>query len=1216
MPLTAEDFKGFDAPSGARFLRLFDAPTRQRGEQYFKSGAVKSVACMEPGSDYTAEVMGGELYEVHLTYGDGWDSECTCPMALECKHVYAALKQLLADFSSASVASLSATAGNIFNIAKPNQPPATFAELVREKIGRRLTPDEAHYLKSVNRLYQQGRQSGSFYASELSLLGPPAPGGWYDRIELYSSPPKTEREFWNYLALHLTDKLKQTVPEFLRPVTDLTEVRGLMRRRQRAREIETWKATLSRLGNGMSGDNAASEPAEPVELRLRFTSTHALFEWRGAATADWKELKTSKHRDFDTRYAARLSPEAALLWMPFLQRVQVYYSASLAYADAWAVEQIGRWLRQPHLHPLLVGADGEPLMVHDEPLRWQVTQPESADGDYALSLQQAGGAALPDVWLFAPARPVLYLTPLGVFKGPPFEPHLMHLHEPTLIPAKAFESVGGLRLLDRLQVEPPPRLAGRVRTVTLQPCIVAEVKAPWAGNTSEYCYVDVLGASEDTKVVEKWNGQSWASTEESPKIKNRANDLVRLDRSALGALLPPLELSGFKWDYQAQRWSLRLTKKFPELFVPFLKSLPAGTRIELRGELASFQNAEVAGKIRLEASEDGMDWFNLEVIVDVNDVTLTKVEIKLLLDAKGKWVRLGKKGWRKLEFSLSKEEDEELARLGLTPHELTSEPQRLHALQLADKAARKFLPAETCDRIERRATELQTRVTPEVPAVIQAEMRPYQREGFHFLCYLSTNSFGGILADDMGLGKTLQTLAWLAWLRNGSGTGVPPVQLDKPSSTNFQKTFDAPLDRRDACSSAQTPDAKPHLPSLVVCPKSVADNWRAEAEKFFPPLKVRAWSASELKSFAGMLASADLHVLNYSQLRLVGEDLIREKFHAVILDEGQYIKNPSSQTALVAKSLRAEHRLILSGTPIENRLLDLWSLMSFAMPGALGSRAEFGRLYDAKGDPFARQRLSARVRPFLIRRTKAQVARDLPDRVEEDLFCELEGEQKTLYRADLKRAQAMLLGVKTVEALNKQRFNFLTSLLRLRQICCHPRLVKPDSKAASAKVEALIETLEPLLEEGQKVLVFSQFVGLLEILREEIKERGWQHWYLAGETENRGDLVREFQGAEGAGVFLISLKAGGFGLNLTAASYVVLFDPWWNPAVENQAIDRTHRIGQARKVIAYRLLIKDSIEEKIRALQKQKKSLADDVLGEEKFSQGLSLDDLRYLLAG
>src|SRR5262249_48932177 len=209
----------------------------------------------------------------------------------------------------------------------------------------------------------------------------------------------------------------------------------------------------------------------------------------------------------------------------------------------------------------------------------------------------------------------------------------------------------------------------------------------------------------------------------------------------------------------------------------------------------------------------------------------------------------------------------------------------------------------------------------------------------------------------------------------------------------------------------------------------------------------------------------------------------------------------------------------------------------------------------------------------------------------------------------------MLLGVKTAAALNKQRFNFLTSLLRLRQICCHPKLVKPNSKADSTKVEALFETLEPLIEEGQKVLVFSQFVELLEILRTAVTERGWTHWYLAGDTENRGQLVSEFQAAEGAGVFLISLKAGGFGLNLTASSYVVLFDPWWNPAVENQAIDRTHRIGQSRKVIAYCLLIKDSIEEKIRELQKKKRALAEDVLGEEKFAQNLTLADFQFLFA-
>jgi SNF2 family DNA or RNA helicase len=258
------------------------------------------------------------------------------------------------------------------------------------------------------------------------------------------------------------------------------------------------------------------------------------------------------------------------------------------------------------------------------------------------------------------------------------------------------------------------------------------------------------------------------------------------------------------------------------------------------------------------------------------------------------------------------------------------------------------------------------------------------------------------------------------------------------------------------------------------------------------------------------------------------------------------------------------------------------------MPGVLGKRASFVKNFDGKEDLFARRRLSARTRPFLLRRTKNEVARDLPDRVEEDIIVEFEGTQSTLYNAELKRARAQLLKVQTNKQLDKLRFNILTSLLRLRQICCHPRLLGLESSSKktkhatteeSAKVSALMELLEPLMEEGQKVLVFSQFLEMLEIIREEITQREWPSFMLSGKTEDRGKLVDSFQKHEGAGIFLISLKAGGAGLNLTAASYVVLFDPWWNPAVEAQAIDRTHRIGQKQTVFAYRLLIKNTIEE-------------------------------------
>jgi SNF2 family DNA or RNA helicase len=501
-----------------------------------------------------------------------------------------------------------------------------------------------------------------------------------------------------------------------------------------------------------------------------------------------------------------------------------------------------------------------------------------------------------------------------------------------------------------------------------------------------------------------------------------------------------------------------------------------------------------------------------------------------------------------------------------------------------------------------------------VPAGLVAELRPYQREGFHVLAHLSANGLGGVLADDMGLGKTVQALAWLLHL---------------------------------AAQRAATEgkEAKP-LRALVVCQKSVVPNWELETKRFAPSL-----SSAQLAAGA-VPARANLVVLNYAQLRRSAKELGTEKWDAVILDEGQNIKNPQSQTARVARDLRAAHRIVLTGTPIENRTLDLWSLFAFAMPGLLGSQASFKRAFNDKTDPgAARARLARRVKHFMLRRTKGQVATDLPPRTEEDLAVELDGPQRRLYDAELKRTRALLLGVKSDREFDKQRFNILQSLLRLRQICCDPRLVgfedgkpgragakkktaakatpKSDTVAGdeettgaprsgdtgSAKLEALLDTLEPLVAEGHRVLVFSQFVTMLELIAAELTARGIRHLMLTGQTENRQELVNRFQSAEGEPVFLLSLKAAGAGLNLTAASYVVLYDPWWNPAVEAQAIDRTHRIGQTEHVIAYRLLARSTIEEKIRKLQQAKADLARSIVQEENLATVLSLSDLRFVLS-
>jgi len=1177
-------------------LRLASAEAQQQGDRLISEGLLKNPEIVKPGSKYTIQVGGEDPRRVQIRYHHGrgrWETACDCSAPEDgelCVHGYAALKSLIEAHVSGKAAKQPTTnlAENPAVEPKPSDAPVTFIAKVERVLGRPLVPTETQFLDRLKQLHVNLKRTQFLHNADLYSLGIRAPGLSWDRLNIFPQIPETEEQLWLFISHHLA-QFGLKGPSFLDSATDFSLIETQLENWRRQREVKQWSDLLAR--------TSYEEPLEVdapvrVELRLRLGTSEAFVESRTDAKGEFTPIKPKKFVEFDQRHSDQLVPEVGVLWQTFVQRAKMGYSLELQYQDAFTKDALNRLLRLPLLNSFIVGKSGAPLERVPETLSWNMSPPEAAGDYYVLQLVAPGGGELKDVCLRLPGRPMLFVTSDKIYSGPAvptlgFDPLVQ-----TRIPAAALETLQGLKFLQQIQAPLPERLASRMRKVTLTPLLRAEISAPYAGNDAEYCFLDILAESPQTNVRERWNGSNWTplipelNAARQPSEGDAAPDGVYeiLDHSKLGNLPSLVEAGGFRWDYTWQRWSMRLTKKFPESFVPFIQSLPPEIRVELRGELNSFLHAEVSGEIRLDVQETGIDWFDLKVLVNVSDTTLSAEEIKLLLDARGKWVRLGEKGWRKLEFQLSKEEDEELARLGLNPHQLTSEPQRLHALQLADPGAKRFLDREKFEQVQRRARELQARVTPEVPKCIRAELRPYQMEGFHFLAYLSSNRFGGILADDMGLGKTIQTLTWLAWLREQA----------------------AAEKRGDSGSVA---------PVLVVCPKSVCDNWRAEGERFVAGLRIRVWGGDEVKSLRTSTDTADIHIINYAQLRTIGESLAKIDFLAVILDEGQYIKNPTSMTAIIARTLQTQHRLVLSGTPIENRLLDLWSLMSFAMPGALGGRTEFSRLFDVKGDPFARRRLSARVRPFLLRRTKTQVAKDLPDRVEEDLFCELEGEQKSMYRAELKRAQQSLLGITSAAALNKQRFNVLTSLLRLRQICCHPKLIHPDAKAGSAKMEALIETIEPLMEEGQKVLVFSQFVGALDLIEKSVTEQGWKSFYLAGETEDRGSLVKSFQSYEGAAVFLISLKAGGFGLNLTASSYVVLFDPWWNPAVENQAIDRTHRIGQKQKVIAYRLLIKDSIEEKIRKLQQTKSELADAILGEERFAQGLSLEDLRFLFS-
>ena len=1192
-----DTFELLDPHNAQAFLKQLSSDVRRKGETCFCRGCVQDLVPEEPGVAYSARVKDGELHEVELEYdpAEGWSGSCSCPREFDCEHVAAAMRALLAEHSTAAVRSLSASgsAASVSMAAARNKPtPSDTGELVHRLTAARKRPlkkEERRFLEKVRTVYARCRQAGHITQWDFEEMGLRLGGYGWNAVHVWPGLPEDEYLFWLYVA-HAAKQHQIPIPEFMQPITDLGVIQERLADWEREREVEKWKQKLGSL-------NLHSGPARPAhqantDLRLLIDEKEARLQWIRSPQTTFDSIKQIHIRLFVTDYEEgkiQLTPEAELIWQLLSQRLFYGMAIQLPYLDSESSRLLNRFLRLRQLDSRIVNHEGQPLARPTEPLRWDLTPASGEEDDYRLRLVQADGTPPPHILCILPAHPPLYLTANAVFAGPSPHEQVLDPAKETRIPAPAIERAAGVAFLQSLGTDLPPRVRERVRTLSYQIAIQCGLRPSFTGSNTEDCFFNVVAEAPDGH-RQIWTGYNWLHEIPAGGRKKRKDEAIitLYDPAALESVPPLLEPLNLKPALLVGGLAIRVTKKFPELFAGWLKTMPAHFLVQLTGDLASFMTSDVAGRVKLDVTETDMDWFDLRIVIDVSDTTLTKDEIKLLLNAKGAYVRLEGKGWRRLQFDLSEDENERLARLGLSPRELSAEPQRLHALQLADDAAKKFLPEQQVEQIQRRVGELKARVAPDLPGGVMAQLRPYQLEGFHFLAYLSTNRFGGILADDMGLGKTLQALAWLLWLR------------DQPHSPGM---------------SPQSPITNQTPPSLVVCPKSVMDNWHAEAVNFTPGLRVKLWPPGELGGFGDHLQDADLHVLNYTQLRLMGESLVPVRWLAVILDEGQYIKNPNSQTAQIARALRAEHRLVLTGTPIENRLLDLWSLMTFAMPGVLGSRAHFARLYDTKGDPFGRRRLSARVRPFLLRRTKTQVAKDLPDRIEEDLFCEIEGEQKTLYRAELKRAQQLLLAVKTQKELAEQQFHFLVSLLRLRQICCHPRLMKPDSEAPSAKTEALLEQLEPLMEEGQKVLVFSQFVEMLDILRLEIEQRKWPLFYLTGQTENRGDLVRQFQSTDGPGIFLISLKAGGFGLNLTAASYVVLFDPWWNPAVENQAIDRTHRIGQVNKVIAYRLLIKDSIEEKIRTLQKQKKALAEDVLGEERFAKSLTLDDLRFLFA-
>jgi len=633
----------------------------------------------------------------------------------------------------------------------------------------------------------------------------------------------------------------------------------------------------------------------------------------------------------------------------------------------------------------------------------------------------------------------------------------------------------------------------------------------------------------------------------------------------------------------------------------------------------------------------GVDWFDLDGEVEFGDVTVPLASLLEAIRERRSVVTLGDgtsglipESWLK-RFGL-------LARSGASNEGGTRfAPSALLLLEAA-------LGEETVDRdalTGRIRAELRgfSGIQPaDPPPTFACELRPYQREGLGWMSFLRRFGLGGCLADDMGLGKTVQVLAMLESRRaerNGEASASAVEQRATTALSGSRMERRNGEGRRSSKSrmgSAESPPVEPPAQtpaprtSLVVAPRSLVFHWLQEAERFAPSLRVLDASRADRSLDAAALAESDVVVTTYGILRRDIQAWREHEFDYVVLDEAQAIKNATAQTAHAAKLLRSRHRLAMSGTPVENHLGELWSLVEFLNPALLGGGSTdggkgagggFSRLRAADlADPDAAAMASKAVRPFILRRTKAQVAPQLPDRIEKVIVCQLEGAQRKLYDRLRQEVRASVLGKVDEIGMKRAGIFVLEALLRLRQAACHPALVdKSRRDEPSAKLDSLIPTLVELAAEGHKTLVFSQFTSLLDLVEPRLATSGLRWVRLDGSTRDRRACVEQFQSDPECPVFLISLKAGGLGLNLTAADHVVLLDPWWNPAVEAQAIDRAHRIGQHRTVIATRLIAADTVEQRILELQAKKRALAEAVMGGECGPlAGMTREDLEALL--
>jgi superfamily II DNA or RNA helicase len=621
-----------------------------------------------------------------------------------------------------------------------------------------------------------------------------------------------------------------------------------------------------------------------------------------------------------------------------------------------------------------------------------------------------------------------------------------------------------------------------------------------------------------------------------------------------------------------------------------------GWTVEL-GETCPYRIIEINDDWDVDVVEAGNGWFSLDVGIEIEGRRVPLLPILIgIIDRGGMAAALAADGKvramlddgrilalpaeRVAKFLTTLEEMMQNGRLGKDGHLTLPSADVPTLVDLEAIVGTRWHGGDRLRDLGRRLRSVNTPVRIEPPPSFRASLRPYQRDGLDWLQFLRANDMGGILADDMGLGKTAQTLAHIAVERQQG-------RLERPC--------------------------------LIVVPTSLVPNWVAEAGRFTPDLRVLVFHGLDRHGRRAEVARTDLVVTTYAILARDVEFLASIDFHMVVLDEAQAIKNPLAKSTRAACKLKARHRLCLSGTPIENHLGEVWSQFAFLMPGVLGDHKSFTARYrtpiEKRGDDEKRHQLAKRLRPFVLRRTKAAVATDLPPKTEIIHRVELASDQRDLYETiRLSMHQKVRDEIARI-GLARSKILILDALLKLRQACCDPRLVKLESArrvTGSGKLELLINMIPNMIEEGRRILLFSQFTSMLDLIKQALVPTGITYVELRGDTADRATPVNRFQAGE-VPLFLISLKAGGRGINLTAADTVIHYDPWWNPAVENQATDRAHRIGQVKPVFVYKLISSGTVEERILELQDRKGSLADAMLDEGSWTGSLTADDLDFL---